>query len=198
MYTISNNYETHIVQQDHPSLRAQSQSVSEGMFGTKQLEDIIHRMTIALEAEPDGVAIACPQIGENWRIFIVHKKAFAINDADEYDESLMPKDHFVVINPELTKFSKKQVEVPEGCLSVRWLYGTTTRYEKVTMRYQDEDGKKHVRGGSGLMAQIFQHETDHLNGILFHDHAKHVGELSPKEIAEIKKTAEKLRSSLHS
>ncbi len=193
MIKISHNYETEIVQTDHPALRNISKEVTKEMFGSKELNEIISKMIHALEIEPDGVAIACPQIGENWRIFIVHKKAFAINENEEYDPRLEPKEHLIVINPEIVNVSKRIMIVPEGCLSVRWLFGKTRRYEKVTIRYQDEFGKIHSRGASGLMAQIFQHENDHLNGILFHDHATGVEELSDREINGVKREAEKLR-----
>lgn len=197
MIKISHNYETLIVQQEHPALRNISKEVSNTMFGSKELHEITNKMNLALESEPDGVAIACPQIGENWRIFIVHRKAFAINENDEYDAKLEPRENFVVINPEIIKTSKRLVTVPEGCLSVRWLFGKTRRYDKVTLRYQDMSGKVHTRGASNLMAQIFQHETDHLNGILFHDHATDVSELSEKEITSVKKSAEKLRKRIN-
>ncbi len=193
MIKVSHDYETLIVQQDHPALRAISKEVTTTMFGSKPLKELVERMISALDIEPDGVAIACPQIGENYRIFVVHKKAFAINENDEYDPNLEPKEHLVVINPEITKFSKKVVSVPEGCLSVRWLFGKTNRHEKVTLRYQDINGKIHTRGATRLMAQIFQHETDHLNGILFNDHASNIAELPEKEINSVKKSAERLR-----
>ena len=59
----------------------------------------------------------------------------------------------------------------EGCLSVRGTYGKTYRHERATVRARDAEGKPFERGGGGLLAQVFQHETDHLNGILFIDHA---------------------------
>lgn len=197
MIKISHDYETLIVQKEHPALRNISKEVPPTMFGSKELHEVINKMNLALESEPDGVAIACPQIGENWRIFIVHRKAFAINENDEYDSDLEPRENFIVINPEIIKMSKKLVTVPEGCLSVRWLFGKTRRYDKATIRYQDMSGKFHTRGASNLMAQIFQHETDHLNGIMFHDHATGLAELPDKEIASVKKSAEKLRKKLN-
>lgn len=196
MIKVSHDYETLVVQQDHPALRAISKEVTPEMFGSRELRDIVDRMTLALESEPDGVAIACPQIGENWRIFIIHKKAFAINENDEFDSDLMAKENLIVINPEITKMSKKLITVPEGCLSVRWLFGKAKRFDKATIKYRDMSGKLHTRGGSGLMAQIFQHETDHLNGILFHDHSTDITELSEKEINSVKKSAERLRKKI--
>lgn len=80
---------------------------------------------------------------------------------------------------------------------MRWLFGTTRRYDKATLRYQDESGTVHMRGASGLMAQIFQHETDHLDGTLFHDHAEGIAELEEKEINEIKKMSEKVRAKIN-
>src|SRR5262245_9743195 len=72
----------------------------------------------------------------------------------------------VFINPKISKLSRDKEWTPEGCLSVRWLYGKTHRSKKATVAAYDENGKKFTRGASGLLAQIFQHETDHLDGIL--------------------------------
>jgi len=85
----------------------------------------------------------------------------------------------VFINPKIFKLSREKDWVPEGCLSVRWLYGKTYRSKKATVEAYDKNGKKFKMGGSGLLAQIFQHETDHLNGILFTDHAKDIKEELP-------------------
>ena len=86
----------------------------------------------------------------------------------------------VFINPKISKLSKEKEWTPEGCLSVRWLYGKTYRSKKASISAYDENSKKFTRGASGLLAQIFQHETDHLNGILFIDHAKDIKEELPK------------------
>jgi peptide deformylase len=71
----------------------------------------------------------------------------------------------------------------EGCLSVRGVYGTTKRHERVTLSAFDTDGKKFQRSAGGLMAQIFEHEIDHLNGILFIDHAERLVDLIKKDNA---------------
>ena len=71
----------------------------------------------------------------------------------------------------------------EGCLSVRGVYGTTKRHERVTVRARNQDGTKFERGGGGIMAQIFEHEIDHLNGILFIDHAEHLIQIHHAPIA---------------
>ena len=141
-------------------------------------------MSQALKEQDDGVAIAAPQIGYALRIFVVSGKIFhkdfARFDKDtKIPEAEIPKD-LVFINPKISKLSRDKEWVPEGCLSVRWLYGKTYRSKKATITAYDENGKKFTRGASGLLAQIFQHETDHLNGILFIDHARDVKEELPR------------------
>ena len=68
----------------------------------------------------------------------------------------------------------------EGCLSLRWLYGNVNRKKKVTIVAYNEKGERFQRGASGLLAQIFQHENDHLDGILFTDKAKDVEDIPPE------------------
>lgn len=177
-----------IVQDGNPVLRAKAKALPKSEFGTKYLNGIIDDMNHALEAEFDGVAIAAPQIGVSLRIFIVSRKAFALDDhakVDDPKDQKMPEKNMVCINPEIIKTSRKKVKVPEGCLSVRWYYGNTLRHEKAMIRAYDENGKLFTYGGAGLIAQIFQHETDHLEGVLFVDHATEIEVLSEKEIADI-------------
>ena len=76
--------------------------------------------------------------------------------------------------------------MPEGCLSVRWLYGKVSRAEKARVRAYDETGKLFEMGGSGLLAQVFQHETDHLNGVLFVDTAIDIEDLPPEKVKTVK------------
>ena len=86
------------------------------------------------------------------------------------------------INPELLKISKGKHWVEEGCLSVRYLYGKVERATKATIRAYGEDGKMFTRGGSGILAQIFQHEIDHLEGVLFTDKAKEIEDMPPNNV----------------
>lgn len=178
-----------ILQKDAPVLRAIAENVNPKDFSSPRLKKILGDMKIALDREEDGVAIAAPQIGVPLRIFLVSHRAFEL-DQEEEDKaySLVPKTaeqmkpvdskvklrDMVFINPEIVKLSRKRVWTPEGCLSVRWLYGEVFRSDKATIRAYDEYGKPFTYGGSGLMAQIFQHETDHLNGVLFIDTARNL------------------------
>lgn len=140
-------------------------------------------MKEALHAEEDGVAIAAPQIGESLRIFVVNSRALALASRSGKIEVDKKLEDLVFINPEITKTSKKKRRMEEGCLSVRWLYGQVKRSEKVTLKAYDETGKPLERGASGLLAQVFQHETDHLDGILFIDKAENVQEILPSKDA---------------
>ncbi|MDO8471453.1 MAG: peptide deformylase [bacterium] len=162
---------TEILQRDAPLLRERALPVPVKSIESKKIQDILHRMKEALHAEEDGVAIAAPQIGESLRIFIVNGDILASKKDRKTD--------LVFINPEIIKTSKKKKKVEEGCLSVRYLYGQVKRSEKVTIRAYDETGKELERGASGLLAQIFQHETDHLDGILFIDKAENLRDIPP-------------------
>lgn len=147
-------------------------------------------MKHALHREPDGVAIAAPQIAESLRIFIVAGFVFDLKKKNIGGTKSPDK---VFINPEIIKHSKEAKWVPgEGCLSVRWIYGSVKRYKQATVRAYDESGKSFTMSGSGLIAQIFQHEIDHLDGILFTDHAKDIKHMSEVEIAEYQEELKKL------
>ena len=75
----------------------------------------------------------------------------------------------VIVNPELEPVGDEQVEINEGCLSVPDLRGAVPRYEAVRVRYLDRDGEPHEEVRRGLTAGTFQHEVDHLDGVLFLD-----------------------------
>lgn len=194
-----------ILQRTAPVLRERAEPVNPKDFDSLRLKKIIAKMITALDKENDGVAIAAPQIGIPLRIFIVSHRAFefAAREEGHEIEDLSPKKalsiknkevvpkylNMVFINPVITKLSRKKHWAPEGCLSVRWLYGEVARAEKATVRGFDEHGKPFTRGGSGLLAQIFQHENDHLDGILFTDKARNVEKVTLREQEARKKGA---------
>jgi peptide deformylase len=184
---------SNIVQRENKVLRQVAKEVPKEDIGKPKIKKVLKEMAIALASQEDGVAIAAPQIGSPLRIFLVSGKIFKKDFMKDRTERLSGEKsinnieakekedikHLVFINPKISKLSKEQKWVPEGCLSVRWLYGQTHRSIKATIEALDENGKKFTRGASGLLAQIFQHETDHLNGILFIDHAKDIKEEKP-------------------
>lgn len=169
-----------IVQDGAPVLRDIAKPVPEDMFRSPELAEILADMREALDPELEGVALAAPQIDVPYRIFIVRKdRTVTPPPMEEGAERPEPMPVYeTYINPEIVKTSRKRAKVDEGCLSVRGIYGTTTRHERVTIRARAEDGTRFERGAGGLMAQIFEHEIDHLNGILFIDHAEHMVEIT--------------------
>jgi peptide deformylase len=161
-----------IVQQENTVLRKIAKEVVVKDIPGKKIQSTLQNMREALASQDDGVAIAAPQIGVSLKIFLVSQKITGLKGIE-----------FIAINPQIVKTSKKQVwKDGEGCLSVRWLYGEVKRYTNVTVTYYDELGEKQTRGAGGLLAHIFQHEIDHLNGILFIDKARNVVNIPPENI----------------
>lgn len=152
-----------------PVLREKAKPVAKKDIGSRKLAGIIKRMQTLLKKEEFGVAIAAPQIGEPQRMFIIAGRVFAADtEAPEKKETPPP---MIFINPELIRLSKKKKEMSEGCLSVRGKYGTVVRHEKASVKALNELGKPFTYHGAGLVAHIFQHECDHLDGILYIDKA---------------------------
>ncbi|OHA39860.1 MAG: hypothetical protein A3G59_02790 [Candidatus Taylorbacteria bacterium RIFCSPLOWO2_12_FULL_47_20] len=200
---------TEIVSRDNPILRKKTQDIKISEIASSKIQKIISRMKKALDSQDDGVAIAAPQIGEPYSIFVISPKVFgelkeyssgnetaspknaAENENGEIDAASLAKnsEHLVFINPKIVKLSKQKKMSREGCLSVRWLYGKVKRSTKAAVRAYDEKGNKFERGGSRLLAQIFQHETDHLKGVIFTDKASVLQNLPPENSpTELKKS----------
>ena len=183
-----------ILQKEAQLLRKIAESVPPGKITSPKIQKILQEMKTILVSQDDGVAIAAPQIGYSLRIFIISKRVQSIvkkfrpeSQIDariDKDNKVLDENTFkdmVFINPNLKKISKEKMIVEEGCLSVRYLYGKVSRGRKAVVEAYDEKGKKFTKGASGLMSQIFQHEVDHLNGILFIDKAKYVEEILPEK-----------------
>ncbi len=173
-----------IVQKDEPVLRKHATDVPEADITSPKIQKILKDMKEAMDSQEDGVAIAAPQIGVPLRIFIVSRKIFALMDHDGELEGVDIDTYhdLVCINPRILKLSKKKAPLEEGCLSVRWYYGVVERSTQATIEAYNERGEKFTRGGSGLLAQAFQHETDHLDGVLFIDKAENLKNIPPNEI----------------
>ena len=156
-------------------LRETAAPVPEELFGSAELTRLIADMEESLDREPEGVALAAPQIGVSYRLFIVRNDRTLPSPVQPSESSPHPAAEVAVyINPKIVKTSRKRAHAEEGCLSVRGVYGTALRHERVTVRARRPDGSSFERGASGLLAQIFEHEMDHLNGTLFIDHAENL------------------------
>ncbi len=157
-----------LVPENHPTLHAIAEEISSEEFSDGTVTKIVKDLRSVLKGyKVDGftaVAIAAPQIGIGKRVFIIEDQS--------KDRNALPS--LVAINPRLVKMSKKTHEVGEGCLSIPDYYGLVRRSTNVTMVAYDEHGHKYQRGAGSLLAQIIQHEYDHLDGILFTDRAEQV------------------------
>jgi peptide deformylase len=153
---------------EHDALRQKAKEIPVSEINTPKVQKILADMKDALDGEPDGAALAAPQIGLPLRIFILSEKVFGPESKHEAAGKNIP---LVYINPVIIKRSAKKAVVDEGCLSVRGKYGNIERSKNAIVEAYDEKGNKFTRGAGGLLAQAFQHECDHLDGVLFVDNA---------------------------
>lgn len=174
---------TNIIQEPHPTLRKKARAVSLSTINSPEFKKVLQDMSAALAQEKDGVALAAPQIDVPLQVFVVAGHVMEMIEQkltpDEADKVI--RDDAVFINPVIVKRSKKTRMMDEGCLSVRYKYGKIKRSTNVTIEAYNENGEKVTRGAGGLLAQIFQHETDHLHGVLFIDSAVEIEDIPPQE-----------------
>lgn len=168
-----------VPEQNNPILRDIASDIPVADIKSKRIQTLIKEMKALLAQEEHGVALAASQVGEALKLFIVSGKALARGARNAPDEpaevltevgdpkKLQPDQ--VYINPELLKVSRAKKEKHEGCLSIRGKWGVVPRAEKATIRAYDEKGVRFTRGASGFLAHIFQHEMDHLKGVLYTD-----------------------------
>ena len=173
-----------VIQEGATILRKKAKAVSLKEIWSPKIQKVLKDMRAGIATRDDAVAIAAPQVGYSLRIFMVSRKIFTTENKNTVVNDA------VFINPVIIKKSRKKVESDEGCLSIDTWYGKTKRAEKVTIRAYNEKGERVERGASGLLAQIFQHEIDHLNGILFKDHATNLVRLPPEETQKPSKKEE--------
>ena len=179
---------------NNPVLREIAREIPISELPTKRIQNLVREMKTLLKKKKYCVALAAPQVGESLRLFIVLGRALARRSRSAPDEPERRRDEAtphrieptmpdqVYINPEFIKISRGKKEKHEGCLSVRGKWGTVPRAEKAAVRAYDEHGQRFTRGASGFLAHIFQHEIDHLQGILYTDKAtKLYDEKSEKE-----------------
>ncbi len=168
-----------ILQKESPVLRKIAKEVPVREIPSPRIQKLLSDMSRALAREDDGVALAAPQVGEGLRLFVVSRRIFEQEPDPELSEAF--ENDLVFINPVLLKKSREKEWVPEGCLSVRWLYGKAKRSVRATVKAYSAQGEEFTLEARGLLAQIFQHEIDHLNGILFIDHAVEIEDLPPDQ-----------------
>lgn len=168
-------------------LRERSRRINVITDEVKQLAEDMMNVTLDWEDHRKnefGVALAAVQIGQLQRIVVIRN-----NFRDKQDRGFK-----VFINPEIVKYDGEIEEKPEGCLSIKDMYGLVPRYSKVKVKALNLEGKKVRVTANGFLARVFQHEIDHTHGKMFIDRVKgnkfyHLnteGELEPLTEAQIK------------
>jgi peptide deformylase len=145
-----------------PILKTRSPEVREV---NDEIKRLVKDMLETLAAE-NGVGLAANQVGSTHRVFVA-----------EIPSKVGPSQRYVLINPKLTGLSRETETVEEGCLSFPGLYGPVERHIEVEIQGQDLDGRSVTLKGTGLLARAFQHEMDHLDGVVFIERMKLVQRL---------------------
>lgn len=152
-----------ITGKDNKILRSRAEPVEKI---TSETRELIRKMKKIMKTN-SGVGLAAPQIGIQKQIFVAE-----LIYEDEENGTF-----YAAVNPKIINLSKEKEKLEEGCLSLPKVYGEVERPKKIVVEYLDEMGKKKRLKASGLLARIFQHEIDHLNGNLFIDLAKEIKQI---------------------
>jgi peptide deformylase len=146
----------------NPLLRERSREVGRDELASPEMQQLIDDLIDTMHAA-NGAGIAAPQIGELVRIATIE-----VNHNPRYPYK-PPIPLTVVVNPNVEMLDDELVEINEGCLSVPNMRGNVMRHVNIRVRYWDRDGRDHDEIKRGLTAGTFQHELDHLDGLLFLD-----------------------------
>jgi peptide deformylase len=158
-----------IVTLPNPVLRRKARKVTD--FGP-ELQTLIEDMVETMRVAP-GVGLAAPQVNLSQQLIVVEF-------GDEEDDDA-PKKLFVLANPEIVKLSKETVVGVEGCLSIPGIVGEVERAEKALVKGVNRRGQPVKIKAEGWLARIFQHEIDHLNGVLYVDLATRLWQQKDEE-----------------
>jgi peptide deformylase len=149
-----------IVTYDDEVLRKEAEPVEEN---TPEIQQLIDNMFDTMY-NSDGVGLAAPQIGELLRIFVADAGPLT---EEEGGSKYGP---MALINPEISFESEEKVDMEEGCLSIPGVNASVTRPEKIVVNYLDRDFNEQELEVDGWLSRVIQHETDHLDGVLFLDY----------------------------
>ena len=166
------NLDLEIAQVGNPILRQQAQLVQD--ITEEKLQQLMDNL-LSIARDANGVGIAAPQVSESYRLFVI-----CSHPNPRYPDAPM-MEPTIMINPRIISHSDEIVKGWEGCLSVPRLRGLVPRYKMITVEYLDRYGKLQQQELRDFVARIFQHELDHLNGILFIDRVEKSEDLVDKE-----------------
>lgn len=132
---------------------------------SEEVQQLIGDMRCTLKERKYGIALAAPQVGKNVALSVIYIRPTKTRPN-------LPKSKWVdlvIINPKITKTYGTKQQLWEGCISLAEVFAKVSRYKKVQLEYLDEKAAKQTKTFDGLLAQVIQHETDHLKGTLFVD-----------------------------
>lgn len=161
-----------IAQLGNPILREQARLVDN--VRDERLQQLIDALLVTASAS-NGVGIAAPQVSESYRLFIVASRP----NARYPNAPLM--EPTAMINPQIIAHSRHSVNGWEGCLSIPGIRGLVPRYQAIEVEYTTQDGQLHRQELTDFVARIFQHEYDHLNGIVFLDRVESTQDLMSEQ-----------------
>lgn len=161
-----------IAQLGNPVLRQQAQLVNN--IQDQRLQQLIDAL-IATAAVSNGVGIAAPQVSQSYRLFIVASRP---NQRYPNAPQMEPT---AMINPQIIAHSPEVVKGWEGCLSVPGIRGLVPRYQAIEVEYTSRNGTKNRQEFTDFVARIFQHEYDHLDGIVFLDRVESTQDLMTEQ-----------------
>lgn len=150
---------------DNKILRNKSKEISD--IG-KEREVLISEMKETVRARR-GLGLAAPQVGVNIRLVVLNISHQHIKEIDRTIKNKTITIPEVLINPKITFFSKEQVIMEEGCLSLPEIFGYVERSKEIEVVYDDENLERQKEKFDGLIARVIEHEIDHLDGVLFID-----------------------------
>ena len=164
-----------VARMGHPVLRAKARPLEAAEIRSPAVQQLIDDMFETM-AEYQGVGLAAPQIHESVRLFVAGIPARTGDDAEDGDDDEDDDDEdmplIALINPEITPVGREVVEDWEGCLSIPDIRGRVPRARSIVVKGYDRNGKRVEIKAQGFNARVIQHETDHLNGVLFFDRMK--------------------------
>lgn len=160
-----------IVKVPTASLRERSREVTRDELLSDGVQQLTDEMISTMYGD-DGIGLAAPQVAQNLRIFVVGKEA--LKNFHVQKGAISTKNDLIIVNPVWTKLTKKTEWDVEGCLSVPKTFGKVKRYMDVHVEGLTRDGKALSFDAHKFFSRVIQHETDHLDGILFIDKAKDI------------------------
>ena len=153
----------------HPVLRAKARAIERGEIKTASVQKLIDDLLDTM-AEYHGVGLAAPQVHQGLRVFVA-----SLDAGEDGDQQAEP---YVIINPEISVVGSDIVEDWEGCLSIPDVRGRVPRAREIKLRALDRHGERIQLSAHDFAARVIQHETDHLDGVLFFDRMRSLESLT--------------------